>query len=211
MRRRICVEGNIGVGKSTVLEHLRLRYLDDPDVRVVLEPVEAWEEAGLLAGLYGGGLAGVGFQLAALVTRFAGLRAAEASGARVVITERSMFSDRGVFATMLLEGVDLRAYVVAYDALLAGMDDVPTSTVLLRAHLPELVRRVERRGRAAERRHSGGGVGEDYLARVEAAHDAYFAGLVGEKICVDANRSPRAVVDVVAAIVERARREHAAA
>mmetsp|Transcript_14274 Transcript_14274/g.42584 ORF Transcript_14274/g.42584 Transcript_14274/m.42584 type:complete len:229 (+) Transcript_14274:214-900(+) len=204
-RCRVHIEGNIGVGKSTVLEHLREHYKDDGEVCVVPEPAEAWEHSGLLAGLYSGSLSGVGFQLVALVTRFAGLRAAETT-ASVVITERSVGSDRGVFAAMTLKDVDMRAYALAHDALLAGAAVVPSVTVLLRADVGKLAARIEARGRASEQPVAGGGVDASYLARLEAAHDAYFEALAeAAKFRVDAALPPREVADRVIAIVEQAR------
>ena len=38
----ISIEGNIGAGKSTILEHLKETYADNEEVAFVDEPVDIW-------------------------------------------------------------------------------------------------------------------------------------------------------------------------
>ena len=45
----VSIEGNIGVGKSTLLRALKERYAKDDTVCFVDEPVATWEQHGLLA------------------------------------------------------------------------------------------------------------------------------------------------------------------
>jgi hypothetical protein len=65
----LCVEGNIGAGKSSVLSLLKQLFRLDPTVLFVDEPVSLWESSGMLKGMYDGALPKSTFQLAALMTR----------------------------------------------------------------------------------------------------------------------------------------------
>ena len=96
-------EGNIGAGKSTLLRVLEAAYGGCSAVRFVDEPVAQWEGAGLLAALYAGKMSPAAFQLTAMVTRAAALKEALADPfAKIIISERSLASDRAVFAATQL-------------------------------------------------------------------------------------------------------------
>ena len=58
----ISIEGNIGVGKSTVLSKVRTAFEGDPRVGVVDEPVELWKRSGLLQAVYDKSLSAAVFQ-----------------------------------------------------------------------------------------------------------------------------------------------------
>ena len=90
----ISIEGNIGIGKSTLLSHLKARWKDDPTVAFVCEPVELWEQHGLLEAMYANTISRSSFQLMAVITRYGTLAQALASDASLIITERSVHSDR---------------------------------------------------------------------------------------------------------------------
>jgi deoxyadenosine/deoxycytidine kinase len=86
----IAIEGNIGIGKSTLLANLRKHFALDESVAIVDEPVALWEEHGLLEAMYTDTLSRCAFQLMALTTRYTALLDALASKAKVIITERSV-------------------------------------------------------------------------------------------------------------------------
>ena len=189
------LEGNIGAGKSTLLRVLKAAYGGCSAVRFVDEPVAQWERAGLLAALYAGKMSPAAFQLTAMVTRAAALKEALADPfAKIVISERSLASDRAVFAETQLSGADRDAYDLAYETI-----ELPavaaTATVLLECPVDELTRRVSRRRRDGENN-----VSAEYLQMLEAAHERYFANLDrGSR--VDASAAPDDVArDVVNAI-----------
>ena len=189
------LEGNIGAGKSTLLRVLKAAYGGCSAVRFVDEPVAQWERAGLLAALYAGKMSPAAFQLTAMVTRAAALKEALADPfAKVIISERSLASDRAVFAATQLSGADRDAYDLAYETI-----ELPavaaTATVLLECPVEELTRRVSRRRRDGENR-----VSVEYLQMLEAAHQRYFATL-DRASRVDASAAPDDVArDVVTAI-----------
>ena len=48
----VAIEGNIGVGKSTVIEHLKKRFEGREDVVFIDEPVDEWRSRGFLKRMY---------------------------------------------------------------------------------------------------------------------------------------------------------------
>ena len=143
------LEGSIGAGKST-LRVLTAAYGGCSAVRFVDEPVAQWEGAGLLAALYGGKMAPAAFQLTAMVTRAAALKEALADPvAKVVISERSLASDRAVFVETQLAGADRDAYDLAYAAI--DLPAVAARRRTARVSRRGMTRRVARRRRDDEK------------------------------------------------------------
>jgi len=206
------IEGNIGIGKSTLLGKLRETYAAaGADVCFVDEPVAQWEEAGLLAAMYDGSLNAAVFQVMALTTRYAALVRALKSGAKLVISERSLYSDRAVFAGTHLTGADKDAYELSWASMLESLPDVPNCTVLLDAPVPTLMARVSKRAREGEGAADddeggagGGGVSADYLTTLEAAHEAFFSDCDHAKARVDATAPPDDVAARVLAAIDAA-------
>ena len=170
----ISIEGTIGVGKSTVLKALRDAYSADEDVQFVDEPVDQWIAGGrinLLDSMYQGSLSQPTFQLMALSTRIGPVIRALRS-ARVVIGERSIWSDRYVFAERGLRDPATRAaYELSHDALQqalpAGLTEV---LVLLEVPVEVALQRIAHRGRSEEQ-----SVDAAYLRELEAGHERLAA------------------------------------
>ena len=203
----LSIEGNIGIGKSTLLSNLKKRYAADPSVTFVDEPVAIWDEHDLLGAMYRNDISRCAFQLMALTTRYTALVEALRSEATVIITERSIHSDRFCFAQVNLESVpDKSAYDVTHDALLASLpSDLRHGAVFLAAPRTTLHERISRRARAAEQGAKdvnddgedggdGGGIPDAYLAKLDAAHVAYMNTLNrNAKQAVDATATPEEV------------------
>lgn len=113
----ISLDGNIGAGKSTLLNHIR-NHLHD--IHVVDEPVGQWTELhdnegkNLLELFYADKKRwSYTFQNCALFTRFKNIQEAlqkldkTIKGPQVILTERSMLTDKHVFAEMLHDAGDL--------------------------------------------------------------------------------------------------------
>ena len=115
----VSIEGNIGAGKSTVLNVLKEKH---PDWVFIDEPVDTWtalknaDGTNLLEHFYGDQVRwAYTFQNCALLSRFNNientiLRTQEAdkdkpfaSKRRIYVTERCLDTDRRVFATMMYE------------------------------------------------------------------------------------------------------------
>lgn len=98
----ISLDGNIGAGKSTLLEAVALAL---PEVEVVVEPVAEWETLktadgkSLLQHFYEDKKRwSYTFQNCAILTRLTAIqKAIRNTKKRVIITERSLLTDRFVF------------------------------------------------------------------------------------------------------------------
>jgi deoxyadenosine/deoxycytidine kinase len=175
----ISLDGNIGAGKSTLLEILRLAC---PDVAMVREPVDDWMK---MIGDDGKNILELfyhdtpryayTFQHTTLMTRIANAREAIAEHAgkdTVLISERSILTDRHVFAEMLrsqgtLNKLEWDLYVRWYDLLTEHM---PVAGIIyLTTSVPTCETRIKTRGRPGEV------IATDYLHDLHAAHEAWVA------------------------------------
>lgn len=215
----IAIEGNIGVGKSTVLNNLKAHFANDKRVAFCDEPVGLWEEHGLLAAMYSNTLSRCSFQLMALMTRYAVLQQALSTDAELIITERSIFSDRHCFAKVNLEAgsADSVAYDVSHAAMCSTLPGgLRHGTVLLAASRSTVVSRIAKRGRAAENNtgddsaDEGCGIPDAYLASLDDAHAAYFEMLdAPARARIDASATPTEVCAAVIAAIDALGRDAA--
>ena len=107
----ISVDGNIGSGKSTLVNHLRKKYEDSKMVCFLDEPVDDWKKivdedgVDILSKFYGDTKKyAFSFQMMAYISRIAILREKiRENPEKIIISERSVFTDRNVFAKMLYD------------------------------------------------------------------------------------------------------------
>ena len=106
----ISIEGNIGAGKTTILEQLLLRAANDPSIVFLREPVDNWSSIqsadgeNILTKFYKDPARyAFTFQVMAYATRVSSLRKiiCENPQCKLVICERSLEADRNIFAKML--------------------------------------------------------------------------------------------------------------
>lgn len=125
----ITIEGNIGSGKTTLLTHLKEHFIDNPNVVFLREPVDEWEsikdEKGIsmLQKFYADQEKySFPFQMMAYISRLALLKEAmKKHPSAIIITERSLYTDKFVFAKMLhdmkkIEDVSYQIYTKWFDA-----------------------------------------------------------------------------------------------
>jgi len=171
----VSIEGNIGSGKSTLLANLREIYKEDADIVFLNEPVDEWgkitDENGvtILEKFYADQEKySFPFQMMAYVSRLKVLRCAlrDVFTARlnspgstkkvILITERSLFTDKLVFAKMLyddkkIEHVNYRIYLNWFDTFL---DEFPVHKVVYVKTDPEQCHtRIAKRSRDGEARY----------------------------------------------------------
>jgi deoxyadenosine/deoxycytidine kinase len=181
----ITLDGNIGAGKSTLLEAIG-RDLKDA-VTVIQEPVGMWmnmknAEGKSLLELFYSDIPrwAYTFQNCAILTRLLEthkiLKAYAAGEIKtpVIITERSVLTDRHVFAQMLksqrkLDDLEWQLYMKWFDAFAAEM---PYKGII---HLTTSARtskdRIAIRQRAGEE-----GIPLEYLNDLDAAHHSWIDG-----------------------------------
>lgn len=178
MVRLISIEGNIASGKTTLLTRLKKRYETDDRVTFVQEPVSEWEGirdrsgAGMLAKYYANQQKyAFAFQMMAYISRLSLLRKALRSGAEVIITERSVLTDKYVFAHMLhadglLEDVEYAIYTRWFDEFL---EEMPSPEVVYVRTDPETCAH-----RLSVRAREGEVVPLKYLRNVHGRHEDWL-------------------------------------
>jgi len=161
-RTFISVEGNIGSGKSTLLANLEATLKGSTSIVFLQEPVDEWatitDSHGktMLEKFYENQEAySFSFQMMAYISRLAALKRAvhEYPEATVFITERSLDTDKYVFAQMLfddnkMEDVHFQIYRKWFDAFTC---DFPISKRIYVKTNPEICyERIAKRSRNGE-------------------------------------------------------------
>ena len=109
----ISIEGNIGAGKSTIIDNLKDHMKGNTDIMFLKEPVDIWEtikdtntDENILQKFYNDSTKyAFSFQVMAYITRLSTIRTAirENPDCKVIICERSLDADKNIFAKMLYE------------------------------------------------------------------------------------------------------------
>jgi len=190
-RKFIAIAGNIGAGKSSLLDFLTSTY----DVLPFYEPNDANP---YLPDFYRD-MRRWAFpsQLFFLASKFRIHQQADrASG--VVIQDRTIFEDAEIFATALyqmrkIDQRDWNTYWTFYQTILEAIRP-PDLMIYLRCSMRTLRRRIRLRGRAMEQ-----SIPLSYLKRLERLYDAWIADYqLGEVLVLDSER-----LDFVSDLVDR--------
>lgn len=190
-RRFIAIAGNIGSGKSSLLEFLTASY----EVAPFYEPNEANP---YLEDFYRD-MRRWAFpsQLFFLSNKFRiHLEAARMPG--VVIQDRTIFEDAEIFATALrqmrkIDRRDWETYWSFYQAILKAVDP-PDLLIYLRCPIRTLRRRIRLRGRPMEQ-----DIPLAYLRRLQRLYEAWLERYdLGEVLVLDSDR-----LDFVSDLVDR--------
>lgn len=162
----VSIEGNIGSGKSTLMKHLKDYYKNNEHVIFLKEPVDEWEKIKdnngktILEKFYENQEKySFSFQMMAYISRLNVLREALKSinplsnTKYIIITERSLYTDKMVFAKMLyetgkMEDVNYQIYLTWFETFL---EEFPVHKVIYVKTLPEICyQRITRRCREGE-------------------------------------------------------------
>lgn len=162
----VSIEGNIGSGKSTLLANLRTYYENNADVIFLKEPVDEWEKikdengTTILEKFYGDqDKYSFPFQMMAYVSRLKVLRDALKGIDRtqnrriVIITERSLYTDKMVFAKMLFDSqkIELINYKIYLNWFDTFSEEFPVNKVVYVKTDPEICHsRIMKRSREGE-------------------------------------------------------------
>jgi deoxycitidine kinase len=173
------IEGNIGAGKTTILEEIEL--LNNQKICVVREPVDAWtsirdsNDENILEKFYKDPKSySFPFQVLAFNTRLNTLKNAliEYSHCDVILCERSLHADGYIFAKMLyhdgfIDEISYRIYEKMYSN---GIQEFPLSGVIYLDVEPEIcAERILKRGRMGEEN-----IKMDYLQRCHVYHQTWL-------------------------------------
>lgn len=159
----IAIEGNIAAGKSTLVQKLKEIYAGDARISFLDEPVEEWENTkdkygiSMLQKYYSDTKKySFAFQMMALGSRLNILKkkinSLDPTIPHVIITERSVYTDRDVFAKMLydqhmMEDVEYNIYNKWFTDF---VDNKVDKIVMLKTDPIVSFERVGIRGRAGE-------------------------------------------------------------
>ena len=163
----VSIEGNIGSGKSTLLENLRKHYSNDTHIIFLREPVDDWEKIKdvdgntMLKKFYSNQEKySFAFQMMAYISRLKILRdtlkdisCQNSNEKYVIITERSLYTDKYVFAKMLfdqgnIEDVCYQIYLNWFDEFIK---DFPINySIYVNTEPEKCYERIHKRARDGE-------------------------------------------------------------
>jgi len=177
----VSIEGNIGSGKSTLLANLRNKYGEETNVVFLKEPVDEWEkikdENGItiLEKFYADqNKYSFAFQMMAYISRLKVLRDAlkkikNTNIKTIIITERSLYTDKMVFAKMLydsgkIEHVNYQIYLSWFNTF---SEEFPVHKIVYVKTCPENCHyRIQKRSREGE-----GNIPLEYLINCSNYHN----------------------------------------
>jgi len=184
------IEGNIGSGKSTLVKELKKSVPNILDKKVVYvqEPVNEWSKIKdkkgetILEKFYANQHKyAFSFQMMAYISRLALLRnIVRENPDAIIITERSVFTDREVFAKMLydegkIEEVDYQIYLKWFDEFI---EEIPITGLIYVTTTPEKSKeRVDLRARAGE------SIPLSYLQRCHNYHETWIKN-IKKQVCL---------------------------
>jgi deoxyguanosine kinase len=127
----ISIDGNIGSGKTTLLSHLKEQFKENENIIFLKEPVDEWstivddDGVTVLEKFYADQKAySFSFQMMAYISRLAILKdAIQKKPNAIIISERSLFTDKMVFAKMLydsgnIETINYSIYLKWFDTFI---------------------------------------------------------------------------------------------
>ena len=184
------IEGNIGSGKSTLVKELQKSVPNILDKKVVYvqEPVNEWSKIKdkkgetILEKFYADQHKyAFSFQMMAYISRLALLRnIVRENPDAIIITERSVFTDREVFAKMLydegkIEDVDYQIYLKWFDEFI---EEIPITGLIYVTTTPEKSKqRVDLRARMGE------SIPLSYLQRCHNYHESWIKN-IKKQVCL---------------------------
>ena len=189
--RIFSIEGNIGSGKSTIVELLK-KIKFNKDVIFLREPVDIWntikdkENNTILSKFYADSSKyAFSFQIMAYISRLSLLREAVRNNPnKIIITERCIETDKNVFAQMLYE--DEKIEEINYQIYLQWFDefvkDFPvTAFILINASPEKCYERVIKRNRNGET------IPLDYLKKCNDYHLSWLNNINTNIIYINNN------------------------
>ena len=190
----VSIEGNIGSGKSTLLANLRNNYKEDANIVFLKEPVDEWEKitdengVTILEKFYADQEKySFSFQMMAYVSRLKVLRDElknikfSEDKKTIIITERSLYTDKMVFAKMLydsgkIEYINYQIYLSWFDTF---SEEFPVHKIVYVKTCPEkCYSRVHKRSRDGEEN-----IPLDYLINCSKYHNDMLDMSSSECIC----------------------------
>lgn len=193
----VSIEGNIGSGKSTLLANLREHFADNAQVVFLKEPVDEWEQikdqqgVTILENFYADQEKySFSFQMMAYISRlkllrdtFKTLQETSSKKKVIVISERSLFTDKMVFAKMLYDTgkIEYINYQIYLNWFHTFADDFPIRKIIYVNTDPEVCHaRIGKRNRDGE-----DNIPLDYLVACDQYHEDMLNQSSSACVCQD--------------------------
>lgn len=187
----LTIEGNIAVGKSSLIQSLKDKFEDNGDIIFLCEPVEEWQQHGFLHGMYEGIIPVGEFQHMVLASMAAQLVASAKKTPTLIVQERSLHSTYEVFSKANLNNMSLELFQYSVEKIIDSLD-LEVSHVYLRAKEHTLVQRLQSRNRESER-----SISLDYLRTLNDSHDKWLLQHK-QAVVIDANGDTESIFAEVA-------------
>jgi len=179
----ISIEGNIGSGKTTILEHLEKYYENNDSVLFLREPLNIWENVkeaktgkNILQKFYEDqDKYAFPFQVMAYASRLSMIRSAIRDGGdtcSAIIVERSLAADKQIFAKMLYDDgkIDDVCYQIYKQFYKEFSDEISLNGMIyIDADAEVCKERVQKRSRQGE-----DVISLEYLQKCKMYHDVWM-------------------------------------
>jgi deoxyguanosine kinase len=192
----ISIEGNIGSGKSTLLGSLEKYYKNNPNVIFLQEPISKWntiqdkEGKTILQKFYNDPKKySFSFQFMALISFIENFKETIKNNPNsIIITERSLNTNKMVFAKMLfdsgdIEYIDYQIYTKWFDYF--SQDISINKIIYMKTNPNKCMERIHKRARTGEEL-----IKIDYLNLCDKYHEDMIFGdyyICNEQIILDGN------------------------
>ena len=176
--RIISIEGNIGSGKSTMVEYLKQNLQNDSTICFLQEPVDIWNtitdsnNVNIIENYYKDQKKyAFQFQMMAYISRISILREALKKNYEIIITERSIFTDANVFAKMLydeenIEETEYKIYNLWFNEFIK---DIPKISLVYVKTTPDVCSQ-----RVLLRNRTGECIPYEYLKKCHDYHEKWI-------------------------------------
>lgn len=150
----VMLEGSIGAGKTTALDAIKAKF--EHQVLIQNEPIDEWTDAGAFQAMASKELSEETFQFMVLTSILShtmqSIQEARRKGIRVIVSERSLFSGKHVFAKRAFKSEAARsAYRYALNCALSCVStNVFCEFVYIRAGAQRCLERIGKRARPGE-------------------------------------------------------------
>jgi len=182
----VYIEGSVGVGKTTFLEHLVesgtiQKNLNEYKVKFIFEPVQEWikfcDDSGenVLDKFYKDQEKyGFSFQWYVYMSRTKLIREALDEGYNLIIVERSIYTDRNVFASALydcnkLSSMEWKLYKEWFDYMESLCNFPKSKFIYLELSTDKSYQRIMKRGRTEEKN-----IDYNYLDLLNTKHNDWL-------------------------------------
>jgi deoxyadenosine/deoxycytidine kinase len=195
----VSFDGNIGSGKSTMMKKAHEYYKSADNVIFAEEPTEKWRQikdndgTEMLTLFYQDQEKhAFKFQIMAFVSRLSGLREivrANQGKNIIIITERSLYTDKDIFAKMLydqgkMSDVEHQIYLTLFDEFAAEFE--VNNVIYIKTDPLKCYERIHLRAREGEEM-----IPLAYLEECDKYHEAFLdteRGLFEEQLVLDGNQ-----------------------